>query len=293
MLVGAVSPARAEPAVFSEVEFESRWQGLGQCAYLAPKGDFIGDDHGFDVVFHFHAGQMSERQMRESGLPAVFVSCGFGLGTGPYAQAFTDSARFDRMLSALVTQIEASTKHSGLHVRKLALASWSAGFAAVAKILAVPRYADMVDTVMLFDSLHAPYLEPNAHTAAQGEDHVDTKALGVFIRFAKRAVQGEKTMVVTHSSIVPPDYASSGEASRAMLSAIGVPTSPLEEKNALGMTTLYQANAGNLHVRGFRGRGPHDHFDHLHLIGDALRNWVVVRWKRESRVVYTMGGERR
>ena len=44
-------------------------------------------------------------------------------------------------------------------MRRLALASWSAGFAAVGKILAVERYYAMVDTVVLNDSLHSQYVD--------------------------------------------------------------------------------------------------------------------------------------
>jgi len=57
------------------------------------------------------------------------------------------------------------------------------------------------------------------------------------------------------------------------------------------MTLIKRADAGNLHVRGFRGRGPKDHFEHLYLIGEVLRSWVAPRWKREDRLVYTLAGE--
>ena len=88
-------------------------------------------------------------------------------------------------------------------------------------------------------------------------------------------------MAITHSSIVPPDYASSTEATAALLSAVGV--APSTEIHAVefgesAMTPSVFADAGNLHVRGFRGYGPHDHFDHLHLIGDAVRTWLVPAW---------------
>jgi hypothetical protein len=40
-----------------------------------------------------------------------------------------------------------------------------------------------------------------------------------------------------------------------------------------------------------RGRRPRDRFAHLHLIGEALRYWLVPRWKRGDRLVYTRIGE--
>lgn len=51
------------------------------------------------------------------------------------------------------------------------------------------------------------------------------------------------------------------------------------------MSLTVRADAGNLHVRGLRGAGPRDHFDHLYLVGAALRSWLVPRW-------YTSSGER-
>ena len=95
-------------------------------------------------------------------------------------------------------------------------------------------------------------------------------------------------------AIIPPDYASTSESTAALLSEIGVAPIASNEAAARGASTSptganmalsVKADEGGLHVRGFRGMGPHDHFDHLHLIGDTLRSWVVPRW-------YTPPGER-
>ena len=266
-----------------------RWKGLSYGTYLAPKADFVAPDGGVDVVFHFHAGQMAERHMKESGANAVFVSCGFGIGSGAYAEAFASPQRFGRMLEELVKNVETSTGKRGLHVRHLALASWSAGFASVSKILGVDRYYAMVDAVVLNDSLHSQYLDKTASAPRA----VDPKMMGAFIRFARDAAAGKKAMVITHSAIVPPDYASSTEATQTLLAAVEVASTIVEpgETSSRNMTLTRRADAGNLHVRGFRGGGPRDHFNHLYLLGEGLSAWVVPRWKREDRLVYTLAGE--
>jgi hypothetical protein len=265
-----VVPAEAEP---SKPIVYGAWDGFGPrgCAYLAPRSareNFVREDGSVDVVFHFHAGQLSDREIRASGVNAVFVSCGWGIGTAPYSDAFADPNRFDGMLRAITRRVGARSVH------KLALVSWSAGFASISKILRVPRYYAMTDTVVLLDSLHSAY-------TSKGD--VDERMLSPFIRFATDAARGDKAMVVTHSAIVPPGYASSTEATRALLRAIEVPTDDAGEKD-LGSETMrlsYRADAGNLHVRGYRGQGPRDHFDHLHLVGEVLRFWLVPRWKPE------------
>jgi len=274
-----------------DVEMIEKWKGLSFGTYLAPKRSFVGDDGGVDVVFHFHAGQMSEREMRESGLSAVFVSCGFGMGTGVYADAFADQNRFQRMIAEVVKNLEKDTGRHDIHVRKLGLASWSAGFAAVSRILGVDRYYAMIDSVVLLDSLHAQYKDATVKKASQGAEKVDLRQLASFVRFARDAAASRKAMTITYSSIVPPDYASSSEATRALLAAVEVPVRAVEETNSRGMAMNLRADAGNLHVRGFRGAGPKDHFAHLHLIGEVLRSSVVPRWKRDERQVYTLVGE--
>lgn len=241
--------------------------------------------------------------MRASGTRAVFVACGFGSGGHGYAAAFEDPTRFGRMMKRLAAEVGRQAKRSGAHARRLALVSWSAGFAAVSRILAVPEWYAATDAVVLLDSLHAPYVAstpPPANKAARGAENVDTRSLSRFIQFARDAAAGRKTMVITHTAIVPPDYASTAETTAALLAAIDVEPVMVAEgtaasryartaaRNATGRGDLVlsvRADAGNLHVRGFRGAGPHDHFDHLHLIGDALRSWVVPRW-------YTPTGER-
>lgn len=277
------------------------WKGLtGGCSYIAPKSDFVGADGGIDVVFHFHAGQMAERQLKASGTNAVFVSCGFGLGTSPYAERFASPGAFGWMVDKLVKSLEADNPgQPRVRLRHVVLASWSAGFAAVGKILAVPRYYEMVDAVVLNDSLHARY-KGESKAAGQGWENVDVDSMGTWLKLTNDAIRGKKAFVVTHTSILPPDYASSAEATAALMTAANVPLLEVAEGErpepfcavnaARGrpMSLAVRADVGSLHVRGYRGRGPKDHFDHLYLVGEALRSWVVRRWKREDRLVYTL-----
>lgn len=294
----AEPPAETEPMEIAElpnadVELDTKWRGFARgCSYLAPKNDIVKADGSVDVVFHFHAGMMAERDIRETGLHAVFVACGFGVGSGSYADEFVDQARFGHMLSMLTKKIAAQTDREQVHVGRLTVASWSAGFGAVSRILAVPRYYEMIDTVVLLDGLHAKYKDGDKRPA-QGKERVDMHLLTSFTKFAKDAAAGKKTMVITHSAIVPPDYASVAETTAAMLDNIGIPQSNVEEHTARGMTMSTRADAGGLHVRGFRGGGPRDHFAQLHLFGEVLRSWVVPRWNARERLVYTLAGEQR
>ena len=116
----------------------------------------------------------------------------------------------------------------------------------------------------------------------------------------------EKPIRASPSAIARPTWTVAGRGTRdsdatttaGSAPAEGAPRSggevmprPGQGSSAVPMTLAKRADAGNLHVRGFKGRGPRDHFQHLYLLGDVLRAWVVPRWKQSDRVVYTLAGE--
>ncbi len=283
------------------------WRGLSFGAYLAPVTDFVAEDGGFDVVVHFHGGEMAEKELKASGVNAVFVACGFGIGSNAYSSALASPLRFQAMLDELVKTLALRSGKANLRIRNLALASWSAGFTAVGKVLGVDRYYGMVDTVILNDSLHSQYLPAgateNSNVKLSGASdleavsRVDLRMIRSFVRFARDASLGTKAMTMTHSAIAPHDYASSTEATQALLTAIEVPLTRRKREeeapsaNWRGLTLTNSADSGNLHVRGFRGRGPRDHVDQLYLIGESLKSALVPRWKHEGRLVYTRARE--
>jgi hypothetical protein len=274
-LRAAVTPAEALTTVTYE-----RWHGTSFGAYLAPKGAFWSDDGGIDVVVHFNAAMLAGRSWQASGANAVIVSAAFGsYGSGAYQEAMADPGRFGRMVSEVVASVSAQSKPGmKLHVRHLGLVAWSAGFGAVGRILAVPRYFEQLDSIILLDALQAGYKDPS-RGAAQGADHVSLTGLAPYIRFAREAMAGRKQLVVTHTSIVPPQYASTTEAATALAAAVGVVPHPTNEASG-AMLRTYRVDEGGLHLHGFQGAGPGDHMRHLHLVGDVVHEFLVPRWAR-------------
>jgi hypothetical protein len=252
-----------------EVDFEPKWRGASFAPYLVPKLDFAKEGGAVDVVFQFHAGMMSEKDWRASHLKAVIISAAFGMGSAPYEDALRDPRRFGRWIDEVLGKLGASVG-TPLHLRRLGIVSFSAGFGAVLKILR-QGYGDKVDALVLLDSIHTSYTK----------DHEpEMRGLGPFVEFAGLAKEKKKVMVLTHSSIRTPDYASSTESVRALLGAVGVPVVPLSGKNARGMEQIYRADAGALHAFGFGGEAAKDHMDHLGLVADMVRTYVAKRWAR-------------
>ncbi len=278
------------------VAMDAEWRGFGVAnrSYLAPTENFVRQDGFFDVVVHFHAGQMSDRDFRESGVRGVFVSCGYGIGTDGYAKAFESPDRFGTMMRQLSATLGRALQRADVRLGRLALASWSAGFAAISRILSVAAWYERTDAVVLLDSLHAQYIDKESHKRApRGADDVDVRGLRHFIRFARDARMGQKLMILTYSAIVPPDYASTAESTAALLREADVSMTPFTKENRAPTLALAEvtrsrtmsasvlADERDLHVRGYGGTGPQDHFDHLHLIGHALKAWLVPRWGRD------------
>jgi hypothetical protein len=183
-------------------------------------------------------------------------------------------------LSALEAQLPKDPARPRLHPRRVGLVAWSAGFAAVSKILGVDRYYAMTDSVVLLDGLHASYKSPDTKTGGQGDLRVDVSGLSNFTRFAKDARDGKKAFVITHSSIVPPEYASSTEATSAVLREAGARRTPVDRQPCeRDMVLVSRVDDRGLHVRGFDGTSQRTHMDHLHLVGPMVKQYVAPRWR--------------
>jgi hypothetical protein len=269
------APAKPVVSVDDEVYAKLRagveygdWKTLdNEWRYLTPKPDFVAKDGGVDVAFHFHGAELADDDWRQSGLCAVIVSVTLpGYGNTPYKRELGDPSRFGAILDEVIKTVGAT------HARRIALFGFSAGYAAVGQVLANDWYYDKVDTAVLLDGLHASLIDGKP----------EEKAIAVFEKFAHDAVLGNKTMVITHSSVIPPTYASTTQMSDLLLASIGVPRVEEEKKNAFGMTEWSHADAGNFHLRGYRGGGPKDHMDQLRLLSLALTDYVVPRWTRLS-----------
>lgn len=222
----------------------------------------------FDVVVHFHgASENQEKNAAESGLKAVFVSANEGMGSTPYARAFEKPGSLDRALDLAIRTVDTSghldTSAGGApRVRYVALSSWSAGGAAVKQIIARDKDAERVDAVLLADGIFSRFVDPKTKT-------IEPKPLDPFVRFGRRAVDGQKLMVLTHTAIETPQYPNVKECTDAVLEALALPRSD---------EPVYALDRGELHVRGSAGKGPQDHVEQIRALDEAYA-MLVRRWR--------------
>lgn len=220
----------------------------------------------FDVVVHFHgASENQEKNAAEADLKAVFVSANEGLGSTPYARAFEKPGSLDRAIDLAIRTVDTSghvdTSSGPPRVRFVALSSWSAGGAAVKQIIDRERDAEKVDAVLLADGIFSRFTDPRTKS-------VEAKPLDAFVRFGRRAVDGEKLMVLTHTAIETPQYPNVKECTDVVLEALDLPRS--EE-------AVYSLDRGELHVRGSAGKGPQDHVAQIRALDEAYA-LLARRW---------------
>jgi hypothetical protein len=240
----------------------------GHAQMLVPRAGALSASGEFDVVFHFHGHEPARKEWIRVMNRTVFVAMTLGTGSGPYETTFKEPGAFERMLKSVEQAL--STEVRTAHVRRLGLSAWSAGYGAVQEILRQPFGRDRVDTVVLLDGLHAGYFG-NGLNEAQLEP---------FVRFAKKAAADKALMVVSHSSIIPPGYASTTETSNYLVDQLGGRPARAQARasDPMGLDLLERFDKGGFHMRGYAGGSELDHCAHLGLYRDILKVHVAPRW---------------
>lgn len=263
--------APQEQASDAIVFTESRRKRTRRGEVYVPEG-FAMQDGTYDLVIHFHgAFETVEPAFQASNVRAVLFTMNLGNGSGPYEERFRLASSFPGLLADVQQAVANTLGNPDARMRRIALSSWSAGYGAVARILARPENAGRVDSVLLADSMHASLLDQRART-------VYDASLAPFTRFAEQAVAGQKLMVIAHSSIATTTYASTTEAARRLADEVDVMREPACEASPAEMTMISCADGGELHIRGFAGRDATAHVDHLRHIDETLLGRLRERW---------------
>jgi hypothetical protein len=241
---------------------------MGQ--YILPVRGGIRADGGFDVMFHFHGHEPVRKEWVQVMDGAVLASVDLGIGSGAYEDAFAAASAFESYLSSVETAVARHTNKSRAHARHIGLSAWSAGYGAVQKILEQPA-GRRVDAVVLLDALHAGYVD----------GHVDDRQFGGVVEFAKQAATGHGFLFFSHSSIIPPGYASTTETAHWLVWSVGGRPQAARQKgpSVMGLELISRFDREGFHERGFVGNDKMDHCAHIGLFRDVLKVHIVPRWK--------------
>jgi hypothetical protein len=218
------------------------------------------------LTIHFHTAEwfiIQEHVRRGATHPlAVFQ---LGEGSTVYRRAFEDPKRLGRVLDLIERELSTRPRH-------LEISSFSAGYGAVREIIKTPQSFQHIRTIILADSIYAA-LETNALRRPLRE-HID-----VWLPFARAAIKGEKTFVLTYSAVPTTSYASSSECAHALLSALAIsdaaaPQNSTPAASDKDFPLLRRADVGNLHIWGYAGTNAQGHLTHVRHLADV---WKAIR----------------
>jgi hypothetical protein len=269
---GGIMPCMTPDPGWGSYEHWSGGLTMGQV--LLPKRGGVTKSGGFDLIIHFHGHEPVRKEFVKTAKNVVLVGIDLGIGSGAYSSAFSSPDAYKR----LVASVEAAVaKHANIpeaHVRKLALSSWSAGYGATEMILRQTG-GKGIDSVILLDSLHDGYVDENAHSLKA--DQIEP-----FVAFAKQAAAKHRFMFQSHSSIIPPGYASTTEVAHYIEGKLGGKPRKVARQDVLGLDMIERFDKGNYHVRGYEGDDKPDHCAHIGLMADIVRVHLAPRWKTPS-----------
>ena len=230
-------------------------------------------DGAYDVVIHFHGHDAVRKAFVEVARGEVLVGIDLGVGSGAYEEAFGLPVAFTELREGVERALKRNTKNPDATIRSLTLSSWSAGYGALQNIL---KYnPDAAAAVVLLDSAHAGYVKAEGARAATTT--LVTKTIDPFVTYAQKAARGDAVMVLTHSDIQPPGYASTREVADHLLDKVGLARHATSGTTPLGLVAKTLAERRGLSVRGYGGVDEHAHCAHTELLAIALRDVLSER----------------
>lgn len=260
MLAGAQEPERPP----------GRRVELTHGELFVPQGYEVGEE-GVHLVLHLHgAAWAAERNLVRSGERAVLATVVLNGLSQVYADLFSKPAPFPRILDEAKEGLRELGVTDTPEVGRLTVTSFSAGFGGVREMLKDQQTYDRIDALVMADSIHAGFV------GVPEERRVNPDHMQPFVRFAKDAAEGRKTLVISHSAIEPPTYASTTETADCIISEVGGERTPVDEQWAEGLRCTSRYERGKLRIYGFAGDTAADHMRHLHEL------WMLMIRARRS-----------
>jgi hypothetical protein len=240
---------------------------------LVPQRGGHTPEMGFDVLVHFHGADPVRKLLVQVARGLVLVLIDKGVGGGPYARALGSPQVFPVLRRSIENALRRHTGKDNAHIRNLAVSSWSAGYAAVRKILE-QRQPD-IDAYIVLDGLHGVW----RHGARRrpDPDALDARYLAPEISLAKRAMNADKLFVLTHSKVDPYTYPATGTTAALLLRELGLKPTPLAAKGD-GLAQISTLDHQALHVWGFGGNDTLGHCKQLFVLPRIVTELLEPGW---------------
>jgi hypothetical protein len=217
------------------------------------------------LAIHFHTSpEFALGEHRRAGYRFPLVSVMLGSGSARYRAPFLDGTLFPHLIAGVEEQLR---KHGvpGAKVGEIDVSSFSAGYGAVRELVGQPMGRQLIRRIVLSDSLYA-----GLTTGADGKGPrvVQADQIDCWVPFAREAVAGRKTFVLTHSQIHTPAYASTPECGLALVSALGLTMRPVVDGSG-EWPLLGRCDAGRFHVWSYGGTNANAHLVHPRTLAEV------------------------
>jgi hypothetical protein len=239
----------------------------GEATLFVPEG-YRPSEGKVNVVLHLHgASSVIEPALVEVGWKAVLVEFNRKGLSSVYTKPFSEPALLPRLLDRTVAAVKDAKLDDDPKLGWVVVSSFSAGFGGVREMLKVPTNYDRIGALVLADSLYAGYVgDPKEH-------RVDPANMEGFRRFTRDAGAGRKSLLVTHSALVPDGYASTAETADDLVASLSGESSPSHDAWGPKLAMTRRFDKGRALIVGFAGTTGDDHMAHLRGIA---RLWMAL-----------------
>jgi hypothetical protein len=221
------------------------------------------------LAIHFHTSpEFAFGEHRRAGYRFPLVSVMLGSGSARYRAPFLDGTLFPHLIAGVEEQLR-SHGVPGAKVGEIDVSSFSAGYGAVRELVGQPLGRQLIRRIVLSDSLYA-----GLTTGADGKGPrvVQADQIDCWVPFARDAVAGRTTFVLTHSQIHTPAYASTPECGLALVSALGLAMRPVVDGSG-EWPLLGRCDVGRFHVWSYGGTNANAHLVHPRTLAEV---WQAV-----------------
>ncbi len=221
------------------------------------------------LAIHFHTSpEFALGEHRRAGYRFPLVAVMLGSGSARYRAPFLDGTLFPHLVAAVEVQLR-KRGLAGAAVREIDVSSFSAGYGAVRELVGQPLGRRLIQRIVLSDSLYAGL---SRGADGKGPRVVQADQIDCWAPFAREAVMGRTTFVLTHSQIHTPSYASTPECGLALVSALGLTMRPVVDGSG-EWPILGRCDAGRFHVWSYGGTNANAHLVHPRTLAEV---WQAV-----------------
>ncbi len=212
----------------------------------------------FDIVLHLHgAPEVVEQNLATTRPKAVWANLTLPGLSSVYRRHFEDPSVLPTLLTEIEHVLATTLPDQKPQHRHLTVSSFSAGFGGVRELLKQPENRSRIDTLIMADSLYAGFVgEPADRT-------LNPEHLTPFLAFARLAASGHKRMLLSHTKLHTPDYASTKETADYLIHRMGAQRRQQHKAHPGGLIEQSRSSIGHFAVIGFEGNTGEAHMQHL------------------------------